>query len=375
MKIHTLSYTTAQGFSDNLPTMTAAQQLVLIFGHSSFLDNPEPFAVLTAQYPQAIFMGCSSAGEILDNHIHDNSLVIALVEFESTTLRLAQVAIHNPAESRTIGRYLADSLAHETLKGIFTLSDGLKVNGSELTKGFNEVVSPAITVTGGLAGDGERFVNTWVLKDGKPTSGIVTALGLYGKAQISHGSKGGWKPFGPARAVTRAENNVLYELGGKPALALYKTYLGEMAAGLPATGLRFPLALSQPGEAKELVRTILAIDEATQSLTFAGDIPVGAQAQLMRANLEQLVEGAEDAALMSTTDTDKPVLCISISCVGRRMVMGADAEEEVEAVLDHLPENTRQIGFYSYGEISPFAKGTNTCDLHNQTMTLTTIHE
>lgn len=373
MKIHTLSYTTTQGFSDNLPTMTAAQQLVLIFGHSSFLDNPEPFEVLTAQYPKAIFMGCSSAGEILASNIHDNSLVIALVEFESTTLRLAQVAIHNPSESRIIGRFLADNLAHDTLKGIFTLSDGLKVNGSELTQGFNDVVNAAVSVTGGLAGDGERFVNTWVLKDGKPTSGIVTALGFYGKVQISHGSKGGWKPFGPAREVTRAENNVLYELAGKPALALYKTYLGEMATGLPATGLRFPLALSQPGEAKELVRTILAIDEATQSLTFAGDIPVGAQAQLMRANLEQLVEGAEDAALMCNTDTDKAMLCIAISCVGRRMVMGADAEEEVEAVLDNLPENTTQIGFYSYGEISPFSKGN--CDLHNQTMTLTTIYE
>jgi hypothetical protein len=137
--------------------------------------------------------------------------------------------------------------------------------------------------------------------------------------------------------------------------------------------LRFPLTLSQPGEEKELVRTILAVDEATQSLTFAGDIPVGAYAQLMRANLEQLVEGAEDAALMSATQTDQEVLCIAISCVGRRMVMGTDAEEEVEAVLEILPESTQQIGFYSYGEISPFAKGN--CDLHNQTMTLTTIHE
>lgn len=373
MKIHTLSYTTTHGFSDQLPNMTAVQQLVLIFGDASFLDKTAPFEILSAQYPHAIFMGCSSAGEILANRIHDNSLVIALIEFESTTLRLAQVAIHNPSESRTIGRFLADNLAHATLKGIFTLSDGLKVNGSELTQGFNEVISAAVSVTGGLAGDGERFVNTWVLKDGKPASGVVTALGFYGQVQISHGSKGGWKPFGPAREVTRAEHNVLYELAGKPALALYKTYLGEMASGLPATGLRFPLALCQPGEAKELVRTILAIDEAAQSLTFAGDIPVGAQVQLMRANLEQLVEGAEDAALMCHADTDKAVLCIAISCVGRRMVMGADAEEEVEAVLDNLPENTTQIGFYSYGEISPFAKGH--CDLHNQTMTLTTIHE
>jgi hypothetical protein len=276
-------------------------------------------------------------------------------------------------ESRNIGRILADKLTGDGLKGIFILSDGLSVNGSELAQGFNDIVAANVPVTGGLAGDGERFNTTWVLQDGKPTRSIVAALGLYGNVQIGHGSKGGWKSFGPAREVTRAENNVLYELAGKPALALYKAYLGDMAEGLPATGLRFPLTLSQPGEEKELVRTILAVDEATQSLTFAGDIPVGAYAQLMRANLEQLVEGAEDAALMSATKTDQELLCIAISCVGRRMVMGTDAEEEVEAVLEILPESTQQIGFYSYGEISPFAKGS--CDLHNQTMTITTIHE
>jgi hypothetical protein len=373
MKIDTLTYTVEDGFSSVLPNISAPQLLVLIFGHSGFLENPQPFDALAAKYPQATVMGCSSAGEILNNSIHDDSLVISLVQFESTTLRMTHVNIHDPLESRNIGRLLADRLAGDGLKSIFVLSDGLNVNGSELAQGFNDVVPKSTTVTGGLAGDGDRFAKTWVLQNGKPVSGVVAALGLYGNVHVGHGSRGGWKPFGPAREVTRAEHNVLYELAGKPALALYKTYLGDMAQGLPATGLRFPLALSQPGETKELVRTILAVDEATQSLTFAGDIPVGAYAQLMRANLEQLVEGAEDAALMSSTDTDKEVLCIAISCVGRRMVMGADAEEEVEAVLDNLPENTTQIGFYSYGEISPFSTGT--CDLHNQTMTLTTIHE
>lgn len=374
MKIKTLSYTTETGFSAELPEATSPQTLILIFGYSGFLDNPEPFAALNKHYPEAVFMGCSSAGEILNTNINDGSLVIAVIQFEHTTLRFAHAAIGNPLESRDIGRLLADRLSGDDLKGIFTLSDGLNVNGSELAQGFGEVVDHSVTVTGGLAGDGENFARTWVLIDGKPVQNAVAAIGFYGAIHIGHGSRGGWKSFGPAREVTRADHNVLYELSGQPALALYKTYLGDMSDGLPATGLRFPLALRMPGEEKELVRTILAVDEATQSLTFAGDIPVGAEAQLMRANLEQLVDGAEDAALMSATTTDQAVLCISISCVGRRMVMGADAEEETEAVLDILPEQTTQVGFYSYGEISPYAKG-KPCDLHNQTMTLTTFHE
>ena len=373
MKTYTLSYSPEQGFSLPLPDLADTQQiLVLIFGHSDFLTDSRPFTALNAKYPHAAFMGCSSAGEILGTRIHDNTLSIALVAFEASQLRIAYADISDPVESRSVARLLADQLCGDGLKGVFVLSEGLHVNGSELAQGFNDVLA-GITVTGGLAGDGDRFSKTWVLKNGQPCSHCVAVLGLYGKVNIGHGSKGGWKSFGPAREVTRAEHNVLYELAGKPALALYKTYLGEMATGLPATGLRFPLALSMPGEEKELVRTILSIDETTQSLTFAGDIPVGSYAQLMRANLEQLVDGAEDAALMSATQTDQPVLSIAISCVGRRMVMGTDAEEEVEAVLSILPEQTQQVGFYSYGEISPYAKGT--CDLHNQTMTLTTLYE
>jgi hypothetical protein len=372
MKIATLSYSAAQGFSASLPTIAMPQCLVLVFGHSDFADDHTPFNALQTQYPQAIIMGCSSAGEILGKRIHDNTLVIAVISFESSQLRFAHAVVHDVQESRYTGRLLADQLSGENLRGIFVLSDGLHVNGSELAQGFNDVLQNII-VTGGLAGDGEKFSRTWVLQHGKPVERMVTALGLYGNISIGHGSKGGWVPFGSAREVTRATNNVLYELDGQPALALYKKYLGEMANGLPATGLRFPLALSQPGEAKELVRTILAIDETAQSLTFAGDIPVGAYAQLMRANIDQLVEGAENAAIMSATETDQSVLCIAISCVGRRMVMGANAEEETEAVLDILPDTTQQIGFYSYGEISPYAKGD--CDLHNQTMTLTTWYE
>lgn len=372
MKVHTLAYTADKGFSAPLPQIDAPQLLVLVFGHTHFAEHTAPFSQLQAHYPQALFMGCSSAGEILGKRILDNSLAIALVAFDSTQLRIVHTSIDSPLESRDTGRLLADQLYGENLQGIFLLSDGLNVNGSELAQGFNDVLG-GITVTGGLAGDGEKFSRTWVLCDGKPTENVVTALGLYGNVKIGHGSKGGWTSFGPAREVTRAEHNVLYELSGQPALALYKSYLGEMAAGLPATGLRFPLSLRMPGEQKELVRTILAVDEANQSMTFAGDIPVGAFAELMRANTEQLVEGAENAALMSATETDETVLCIAISCVGRRMIMGADAEEEVEAILDILPETTQQVGFYSYGEISPYAKGS--CDLHNQTMTLTTWYE
>ncbi len=346
---------------------------MVVFGAPSYRDHTEPLMEIQRRFPKAIVVGCSTAGEIADTMVNDESLSVAISRFEKTQLRCAYA---DSSDSDSAGRALAEQLNAPDLKGVFVLSEGLSINGSELVCGLNAVLDPSVVVTGGLAGDGDRFASTWIMEAGKPVENRVCAVGFYGDAvMIGHGSKGGWDIFGPDRKVTRAENNVLFELDGQPALELYKTYLGEQAEGLPATGLLFPLAVRREDSSVPVVRTILSIDESQSSLTFAGDIPEGAQAQLMRANFDRLIDGAEEAALMTTKAQaeDRPVLSIAISCVGRRLVLGERTEEEVEATLEVLPENTNQIGFYSYGEISPLASGR--CDLHNQTMTLTTIYE
>lgn len=378
MEVQTLGYDSKKCWSaKSRPAMDSDRTLVLLFGSSSFVDGPDPIAELLNDYRKSIVIGCSTAGEILGTQIFDESVSAAIVRFDHTDLRLASAPARSVEDSFTAGQQIAQQLNDSSLKGIFVLSDGLCVNGSELVRGLNSHVAPSVVVTGGLAGDGDQFRRTWVLQDRRPQAGFVTAVGFYGdRIQIGHGSKGGWDRFGPERCVTRSKGNILFELDGRPALQLYKEYLGDRAAGLPATGLLFPLALrANESDEKSLVRTILAVDEREQSLTFAGDIPEGALAQLMKANFDRLVQGASEAASSTKLSTDGGpcTLAIAISCVGRRLVLGERTEEEIEATLDVLPKGTSQIGFYSYGELSPFATGT--CDLHNQTMTLTTLSE
>ncbi|MEA3274681.1 MAG: FIST N-terminal domain-containing protein [Pseudomonadota bacterium] len=378
MKIATFSYLQDQGWSiAQFPPLNSPNTLVMVFGGAEFFEHLEPFSELEAIYPDAKIIGCSTSGEILGASVQDHSLVVAVVKFDQTEIRTATAPMLGASNSQNAGESLAEALPAPDLRGVFVLSDGLQVNGSDLVKGMNSVLPKHVVMTGGLAGDGDRFSRTWIIKDGRPQSGIVSAVGFYGQhIRIGHGSKGGWDIFGPERVITRAKGNVLYELDGKPALDLYKAYLGEMAEGLPATGLRFPLALRETkDDEKQLVRTILAVDEKTKSMTFAGDVPTGYLAQLMRANFDHLVDGAEEAALMTRNrgGNGAETLAIAVSCVRRRMVLGERTEDEVEATMEILPNGTRQIGFYSYGELSPYASGT--CDLHNQTMTLTTLHE
>lgn len=376
MKLESFYYRADTGWSvREFPPLDSPDTLVLVFGAKRFLDDVSALTDLLRAYPLSHLVGCSTAGEIFGTQVSDESLSVAVMRLEHGGVRTAVRDVSCPETSFQVGADLGAELLQTDLRGMFVLSDGLLVNGSELVRGFSSAIPDGIPLTGGLAGDGARFESTWIARSGQPRSGLVAAVGLYGdRVRIGHGSKGGWDIFGPERRVTRSKGNVLYELDGRPALALYKEYLGERAAGLPATGLLFPLALRKSAQdTTPVVRTILAVDDAAQSMTFAGDIQQGHLAQLMRANFDRLVDGAYGAAQMISKGAEGDVLAIAISCVGRRLVLGERIEEEVEATLDELPEGTQQIGFYSYGEISPYIDGG--CDLHNQTMTLTTISE
>ncbi len=371
-------YTRNGGWKNQLDAAKDSENtLIIIFGTSDTEIIESALKDIRQTFPLSKTIGCSSAGEIFQQDICDDTLSIAIMEFDNTGLEQALYHVKSNADSYKAGESLAKQLLKDDLKGVFVLSDGLTVNGSALVDGLSHSLPKNVVITGGLAGDGDRFNETWVYSDHSIYKNHVAAIGFYGDAvNISHGSRGGWDVLGPNREVTRSENNVLYELDGQPALQLYKKYLGELADGLPSTGLRFPLAIQNNEEIDgKTVRTILAIDEEQQSITFAGDIPEGSYVQLMHANFDRLIDGASKAAEAALGDeqSEAPHLNIAISCVGRRLVLGQRAEEEIEATDEVFPENTQQIGFYSYGEISPLASGR--CDLHNQTMTLTLISE
>jgi hypothetical protein len=340
------------------------------------LDDETPLHAVTNAFPSSAMVGCSTSGEILDAGVDDGSLVVAVARFERTSVSL-EVEPVSQSSSAEVGRKIGTRLRErgDDLAAVFVLSEGLDINGSHLAEGLAAGTGGSAVITGGLAGDGSRFERTWVLVAGRPQVAHVTAVGLYGTAlEVGYGFDGGWTVLGPERVITRSEGNVLLELDGRPALELYKTYLGERASGLPATALLFPLAIRTGEDAdRELVRTVLAVNDSEQSMTFAGDVPQGSTAQLMRGTTERLVDAAQSAAAWARLPGDAPSLAIAVSCVGRRLYLGQRVEDELEAVTSGLGPNCGVVGFYSYGELSPVAAGT--CDLHNQTMTITVLRE
>lgn len=349
--------------------------LVICFGEKASLLDNHGYQHLLETFPHATVIVGSTAGEINNEAIHDETIVATAIQLEKTGILPVMVNIKDFPDSYTAGKALINALPQEGLRFVFVLSDGQWVNGSDLVTGINESVSNQIPVAGGMAGDGANFQNTLVGLNHEIGEGNIVAVGFYGESLVvGYGSKGGWGQFGPTRTITRSDKNVLYEIDGENALDLYKKYLGEYADELPGSALLFPLSVEVEGE--EIVRTILSIDQDEKTMTFAGNVPEGAVVRLMKANLDSLVDAASDAAQMSNIQENQhgDKLSILISCVGRKLIFGNRIEEEFDAAREILGESAVITGFYSYGEISPFSSFMK-CQLHNQTMTITTLSE
>ena len=350
--------------------------LILGFGGKDVLLEQDIYSTLRDSYPAANILLCSTSGEIYDNTVLDETVTIVIIEFEDTLVKTISLNINDQPNSFEAGKALFNGLNDSSLSYMMVISDGGLVNGSELVRGIEYVNTGNIPVTGGLAGDGDKFNYTVVGCNEKPKQGNIVAVGFYGKSlKIGHASLGGWEIFGPEKVVTRSVSNKLYEIDGKGALDLYKQYLGKYADELPGSALLFPLYVRPDGAENSVVRTILSIDNDEQSMVFAGDIPEGSYIRFMKANFDKLIDAATQAATQALTQfRARPKLALLISCVGRKLILGKRIDEEIEAVKEIFGEGTILSGFYSYGEISPLNTNAR-CELLNQTMTITTFNE
>lgn len=351
-------------------------QLVIGYGARNLIENNDFYFQLKEKFPHAEIALSSSSGEIFCNEVYDNTVSVTIISFSTSYIKTSQITIEDFPNSYEAGRILMEKLPKENLKWVFVLSDGSGVDGSQLVQGLNAGRPDHVLISGGLAGDGDKFEKTAVGLNQVPSSNQIVAIGFYGEnLELSHASYGGWESFGLERTVTRSHHNILYEIDHKNALDLYKKYLGKYAEELPGSALLFPLSLKSDNTSSPVVRTILSIDEKDNMMVFAGDLPEGSKVRFMKVNMDRLIDAANDTASECLKISHhKPKMAIIVSCVGRKLVLGNRMVEEVEMVKDVFGSDTIITGFYSYGEISPL-KPFDDCALHNQTITITTVNE
>lgn len=351
-------------------------QFVLVFGSKNLLLKHQICDELKILYPKAYLIGGTTAGEIYNTIATENTISATAIYMEKTDVEFSSVMIDADKYSEAASD-LVSKLSTKGLRHVFILSEGININGSKLVDGLIHSLPENVTLSGGLAGDGTLYKETFIIANDYPKKNCLVAIGFYGnQVRFGYASIGGWAPFGIERIITKSKDNVLYELDDKPALALYKEYLGEYAADLPASGLYFPLMVRSADSKRTFIRTIQRVDETRNALVFSGDVPEGYYSKLMRSNSDKLIDGSRQAAKKSlvTLGKDHAQLAILVSCVGRKLVLDQLTSEEIDAARGVLKEDTIFTGFYSYGEISSPDKNA-ICELHNQTMTITLITE
>lgn len=379
----------AQAVLRDLPALTEASvslsplialqpDLLLVFGPVDRLGVLAPW--LAEQFPGAVRIGCSVEAGVTAAGVHEQDCILTALRLERTALVAASTVLADRDDSHAAGQRLAQSLCGDKLRAVLLFGPGIGMNGSALLAGLHEVLGDAVPVVGGVASRTRGGHRTGVLGDSGFASENVVAVGLCGDAlRFGFGSFGGWSSFGPTRKVTRCDGNVLYELDGEPALDIYKRYLGEYAKDLPMSGLYFPFAmLDENFSDVGLIRATLDIDESAGSLRLADEIDPRGWLRLMHASTDRLVDGAEKAAEVARTmhggELGSQRLVLMVSCVGRKQVMGARTDEEIEAVADVFGPAATLTGLYSWGEVSPMKAG-QPSRLHNQTVMVACFDE
>lgn len=377
MKIESLSYNNEKWHYENESIEDKNTiDLVLLFGDTDTLSKNQHYSFLQKKYPKAQIIGSSSSGNVLGAKLNENEIVATAISLEKGYIKTSIMDFEDSDDLSIISQELVSKLPDEDLKSIFIISDGLNMNGTILAQNVNKM-KPNTLITGGLAGDDARFEKTQIIANAEAKDKRIVAIGFYGTdLYVSSGCYAGWDEFGAQRIITKSVGNVVYEIDNKPALELYKKYLGEEAKDLPSSGLRFPLSIKKDeDDNNSVIRTLLAIDEEAQSMTFAGDVPQGYIAKLMKTDIDGLIDGSQTAAKNIIQRNNNTALGLVVSCIGRKLVMKDLTDEELETIEETIGENVHLTGFYSYGELAPFSQELKTCELHNQTMTLTVIYE
>jgi hypothetical protein len=350
-------------------------QLVLVFGSRLTIEaNPNYYSDLKGLYPKADILTTSSAGNIIDEYLFDDTIIATAIELTKTTLKTGLFEL-GKIDDKTLGEQVANYFKAPDLANILMFSCS-GINAGNILDGINGVFKGSVPVSGGVAGDDTRFEKTLVGLNEKLSDKQLVAVAMYGNnIKVAHGSKGGWDAFGPHRKVTKSHANILYEVDNKPVLDIYKEYLGEKAKDLPGSALLFPFAIIDTETGEQIVRGVQTIDEEKKALILYGDIHEGETLQLMRCDFDRLIDGAGDSAKETfLNNSQPPELAVLISCVARRLVLGQLTEEELVETKKVFGSATTICGFYSYTELSPVV-GDNACHLHNQTMTITTFSE
>ena len=336
-------------------------QIFTAFDQKNIIQNF--LNTITSLLPQAIIIGCTTDGEIMNGKVSTKQTIISFTQFEYTTLH-AKIVKHKE-DGFYSGQELAKELIQDDSKILIAFVDGLYTNGERFLEGIS-TVNNSIKVAGGLAGDGALFNQTFIFtKDCIFTKGAVGVTLNSSKLHIHTDQSFNWQEIGKEMTITSSYKNKVYTIDGRSAVDTYTHYLGKnIAEKLPDIGIEFPLITNREGLI--VARAVLG-KEADGTLIFAGNLNEGEKVYFGYGNAQKILNQSQK--VFNSVRDMNPQSIFIYSCMARRRFMPTQVELETMPLQQLAPTS----GFFTYGEF--YTHSSKSKELLNQTMTLVALSE
>jgi c-di-GMP phosphodiesterase len=338
-----------------------ANILIQIFcGTGNIEQMRSILAVLTRKLPSAVIIGASTAGEIVQGTMQENTIQIAFSIFEHTNIR----SIYYPKADFDTGVQMAKEFVHSDTKALIAFSETLHNDSELFLRGFSSI-EQKIPVAGGNAGDNFEFSRTCIIhQDTIYFDGIVVCAIDGEFLHVSTNSSFEWTPIGKEMVVTKVEDNILYELDGIPIEAVYEHNFGEeISLDFPSSIAAFPLVRSERGMA--VARCVIA-KAKDGGFVYAGHFQEGEKVRFSIGTVEAILDNVE--YLYREIVSHPAEATFVYSCSARKKFLQKHLNYEFALIEKAVPS----IGFFTYGE---FFHTQNHNELLNITTTTLTLSE
>jgi signal transduction histidine kinase len=315
--------------------------------------------------PHINIIGTTTDGEIIGDNTFENSTILSFSIFENTTISTHFTNISNNSYNTAL-TLISKFDTSTKPKVAISFADGLNINGEEYINAFYDY-DKELTIAGGLAGDNAKFIGTIVFTQEKVVvNGAVVALLFNDNLQISTKASFGWESIGKSMTITKATQNIVYEIDGIKAVDIYAKYLGkDISLLLPKTGIEFPLIIEKDGIS--IPRAVVGKND-DGSLVFAGNLNVGDIVKFGYGNIDSIISYGIN--IYKDLDIHNSESIFVYSCMARKALMQNNIKEELTPLLNISPIS----GFFTYGEFYCDKKSLKN-ELLNQTMTILGLSE
>jgi PAS domain S-box-containing protein len=323
--------------------LDAVDNKQILIQMSTSLDSKEQIQNIASQIlltlPNVTLIGASTAGEIVNADMLDNSTVVSISVFEKTAID-AYYATNK--DSYALGVELSQRIFDNDTKCVITFLDGLQHNGQEYLHGLSACNFNKAVIAGGMAADMLQFRQTYTIYGNKVFDNGAVCVALKGKElEIFQDYNLGWRAVGPTFVITKSNGPRVYEINDRPVKEVYAEVLGEFAVeNMPASTIEFPLIKKE--EETLIARSMLSVFD-DGSILYGGNLQegeevrfgIGSRTLVNQYNLNEQLQNQESLQA-----------CFVCSCIARKQFL----DKELEKVFRLLQNKAPTSGFFTFGE-------------------------